>query len=508
MVATSHPRASLAALDVLRRGGNAVDAALTAAALLAVIEPAMTGIGGDCFVLLADGSGPPKALNGSGGAPAAAQLDWYRERGIEALDPTTAHAVTIPGAVDAWCRLAADHGTLDLAEIFGPAIAAAEAGFRVAPRVGLDWVDATAKLAADPHAAAAFLVAGRAPAIGARHANPALGATLRRIARDGRAGFYEGPVAAEIAGRLKELGGLHDEADFARHTTQWCEPISIDYRGYQVFECPPNGQGIVALMILRTLEGYDLAALSDADRVHLLAEATKAAYGERDLLIGDPEHGPVDVARLLGEARGAAMRRRITLDRARPGSDWDVTEHKDTTYLAVVDRNGMAVSFINSLFQAFGSGIYVPGCGVMLHNRGLGFRTVAGHPNAIAPGKRPMHTIIPGMLMREGRAVMPFGVMGGHYQATGHAQLLINLLDLGHDPQRAIDAPRSFAYQEDLRVERRLGAEIGADLAARGHRLAWQKKPIGGGQAIWIDHAAGLLTGGSDSRKDGCALGY
>jgi len=486
-----------------------VDAALTAAALLAVVEPAMTGIGGDCFALLADGaSATPKALNGSGGAPGAAHLDWYRDQGIETFGATSAHAVTVPGAVDAWCRLAADHGTLDLAEIFAPAIAAAEDGFRVMPRVGLDWVDTTAKLAADPHAAKAFLVDGRAPAVGTVHRHPALAATLRRIARDGRAGFYEGPVAAEIVARLKELGGLHDEADFARHTTQQCAPISVDYRGYQVFECPPNGQGIIALMILRILEGYDLAALSAADRVHLMAEATKAAYWQRDLLVGDPTHGPVDVERLLGQGRGVAIRSQIALDRVRPGAEWDITEHKDTTYLTVVDRNGMAISFINSLFAAFGSGIYVPGCGVMLHNRGMGFRTVAGHPNAVAPGKRPMHTIIPGMLMRNGRAVMPFGVMGGHYQATGHAQLLVNLLDLGLDVQQAIDAPRSFAHQQDLQVERRIGPEIGDDLARRGHRLAWQKKPIGGGQAIWIDQASGLLIGGSDSRKDGCALGY
>jgi gamma-glutamyltranspeptidase/glutathione hydrolase len=331
---------------------------------------------------------------------------------------------------------------------------------------------------------------------------------LRRIARDGRAGFYEGPVAAEITAHLRALGGLHREADFAGQRARWVTPISIDYRGHQVFECPPNGQGVAALMILRILDGYDWASLGEADRVHLLAEASKAAYRERDALIGDPDHVAMDIARVLGVKHAAAVRAQITLDRARHGAQWDAAEHVDTTYVTVVDRDHTAVSFINSLFQAFGSGIHVPGCGVMLHNRGFGFRTEPGHPNSIAPGKRPMHTIIPGLLMRDGRAVMPFGVMGGHYQATGHAQLLTNLLDLGLDVQQAIDAPRSFAFEADLRLERRIGAQIAEDLARRGHRIDWQAKPMGGGQAIWIDHARGLLIGGSDSRKDGCALGY
>jgi gamma-glutamyltranspeptidase/glutathione hydrolase len=510
MVATSHPQASLAALDTLRRGGNAMDAALTAAALLAVVEPAMTGIGGDCFALVSRGGARPTAFNGSGATPARATLDWFAGQGLTKLPERSAHAVTIPGAVDAWCRLHAAHGSLPLDALLAPAIAAAEEGYLVTPKVAKDWRDLTDELKRFPDTVAQFLPGGAAPAPGDKFACPALGATLRRIARDGRDAFYQGEIADALAATLARLGGCHAVEDFAAHQGEWVEPVSALYRGREIFECPPNGQGLAALMILRILEGFDYAegAVTPADRVHILAEATKSAYRQRDLLFGDPAHGAVPVAALLADGRSDAMRARIRLDRAQPATAWDLPLHADTTYLTVVDRDLNAVSFINSLFQGFGSSIYVPGPGVMLHNRGAGFRLEAGHPNSMAPRKRPMHTIIPGMAMHQGRVVMPFGVMGGHYQATGHAQLLSNIFDRGLDVQEAIDAPRSFAYEGELQLEPRIGAEIGADLEARGHRLAWAPRPIGGGQAIFIDHARGVLIGGSDSRKDGMALGF
>jgi gamma-glutamyltranspeptidase/glutathione hydrolase len=299
-------------------------------------------------------------------------------------------------------------------------------------------------------------------------------------------------------------------ADFDAQRCEYVEPISTVYRGHEIFECPPNGQGLAALMILRTMAGWDFASdrYSEADRIHLLAEASKAAYHVRDAFFCDPAHGKVDVAEFLSEARAERTRRAIGLDRALPPAYWEEAEHKDTVYLTVVDRDRNAVSFINSLFALFGSAIHAPKSGVLLHNRGLSFRTIPGHPNAIAPGKRPLHTIIPGMVMKDGRAVMPFGVMGGHYQSIGHAHFISQMLDHGCDPQEAADAPRSFAFDGALHLERTIPTAIADDLRARGHKVEYAPAPLGGCQAIWIDHARGVLVGGSDPRKDGCALGY
>jgi gamma-glutamyltranspeptidase/glutathione hydrolase len=510
MAATSHPRATLAAIEVMRAGGNAVDAAIAASAVLCVAEPHMTGIGGDCFVLYAPKGGGPLALNGSGRAPKAASVEWYVEHGFREIPIQSPHAVTVPGAVDAWCRLLADHGSKDMAELLRPAIDLATEGCPLAPRVASDFALNAEKLAADPATARIFTTAGRPLKLGERVRNPALAETLRRIARGGRAGFYEGPVAADMVGRLKAQGGLHTLEDFAEQRAEYVAPIAAPYGGHVVYQCPPNGQGLVALMILRTLAGYDLAEgrLGEADRIHLLAEATKAAYRARDAFLGDPRFVEVPVERFLSDAYAEAVRAKIRLDRASEPVLWDEPEHKDTVYLAIVDRDGNAISFINSLFHQFGSGIMAPESGVVLHSRGAMFRTVPGHPNAIAPGKRPLHTIIPGMLMKKGKAVMPFGVMGGNYQATGHAQFLSQVLDRGLDPQAAAETPRSFAFDGELQLERTIPPDVADDLARRGHRLSWPVQPHGGCQAIWIDHAKGVLVGGSDPRKDGCAFGY
>lgn len=340
--------------------------------------------------------------------------------------------------------------------------------------------------------------------------NPPLAATLRRIGREGREAFYDGPIMREIVARLKSLDGLHEEEDFAAQRSNWVEPIHASYRGYEVYECPPNGQGMAALMILRTLAGYTLDgdAFREADRLHLLAEASKAAYWVRDNFICDPEQVPVDVAEFLSEPRAERARRTIRLDHAMPGPRWAEIEHKDTVYLCTVDRDGNACSFINSLFSSFGTGILAPQCGVLLHNRGTGFRTIPGHPNAIAPRKRPLHTIIPGMLVKDGQAVMPFGVMGGHYQAVGHAHFIHRLLDRGMDPQQAAEQPRILPLGGVLQVERANPEPIVADLAHRGHEILMIDVPLGGCQAIWIDHERGVLVGGSEPRKDGLALGY
>lgn len=510
MVATSAPLATLAGLDVLRAGGNAMDAAIAAVAMQCVVEPQSTGIGGDCFVLYSKKGALPVALNGSGRAPAKATVEWYADRQIDQIHTQTAHAVTIPGAVDAWCLLNQEHGTRPLAELLEPAARAAEDGYPVTPRVAWDWQRNQWKLQ-DPHTAKVMLPGGKPPAVGDRMANPALAATLRRIGRDGRAAFYDGPVTRDILGRLKELGGLHEAEDFAAQRSNWVEPIHAAYRGHEVYECPPNGQGLAALMILRQLEGFPLGdeSLSEADRLHLLAEATKSAYRVRDDFIADPAQVAVDVAGFLSDGWAERARQLIRLNRALPGPEWHGgTEHTDTVYLCAVDRDGNAVSFINSLFSSFGTGIMAPESGVLLHNRGTSFRTIPGHPNAIAPRKRPFHTIIPAMLAKDGRAVMPFGVMGGQYQAVGHAHLVHRMLDRGFDPQQAADAPRVFAFRNKLRVERATPEGVVADLARRGHDIDVARVPLGGCQAIWIDHQRGVLIGGSEPRKDGMALGY
>ncbi|HEX3501744.1 MAG TPA: gamma-glutamyltransferase [Stellaceae bacterium] len=510
MAATSLPLATLTAIDVLRAGGNAVDAAIAAVAVCCVAEPAMTGIGGDCFVLYSKRGGRPIALNGSGRAPAVAKVGWYQERGIAAIPAMSPHAVTIPGAVDAWFRLLADHGTKDMAELLRPAIRVAEEGFRVSPRVASDWADQREKLAYDPDATKHFWAGGKAPKAGDLFRQPALAATLRRIAKEGKSAFYHGEVADEIVAHLRALGGLQTVEDFAAAHCDYVEPISTNYRGHEIFECPPNGQGLAALIMLRALEGCDLASdkLSEADRIHLLAEVTKAAYYLRDAYFCDPEQHQVDVADFLSDSRAERTRKAISMDRALPGSHWEAAEHKDTTYLTVVDRDRNAISFINSLFAGFGSGIYAPKSGVILHNRGMGFRTVPGHPNTIAPGKRPMHTIIPALAMKDGRTVMPFGVMGGHYQAVGHVHLLSEMLDRGRDPQEASNAPRSHAFESVLRLENTIAKEIGTDLARRGHKIEWQEKGLGGCQIIQIDWQRGVLIGATEARKDGFALGY
>jgi gamma-glutamyltranspeptidase/glutathione hydrolase len=512
MAATSHPLATLAALDALRWGGNAIDAAVCAAAVLAVVEPQSTGIGGDCFALLAPrGSGELVAYNGSGRAPAAAEVGWYRERRIDAIDPNGAHAVTVPGAVEAWARLVADHGRKGLDDLLQPAIRYAEDGYPVHARVAFDWADEAPRLEHDPTARRIFLPGGKPPAAGDVHRQPELGATLRRIAADGADGFYRGEVADDIVGHLRDRGGLHTAVDFAQHRGEYVTPIRTSYRGHDVFECPPNGQGLTVLLMLNLLQGFDLGRLDPLgpERLHLEIEAGRLAYRDRNALIADPAHARVPVAHLLSAEYADGLRGHIRPDRAMaalpaPGS----IGGKDTVYLCVVDGQRNVASFINSTYWSFGSGLVAPKSGVVLHNRGLGFSLDPNHPSCIAPMKRPFHTIIPGMLVKDGRAMMPFGVMGGSYQPFGHVHLLTNMLDHGMDPQAAIDCPRVFHDGTTAVVETGVPDASVAGLASRGHAVARATEPLGGGQAILIDWARGLLTGGSDPRKDGCALGY
>ncbi|HUF19457.1 MAG TPA: gamma-glutamyltransferase family protein [Burkholderiales bacterium] len=510
MICTSHPVASMAGLEMLRSGGNAIDAAIAAIAVQAIVEPHMTGIGGDCFALLTMRGALPIALDGSGRAPGAATSQWYVDHDIGEISPTSAHAVTVPGAVSAWCTLNRDHGSKPLAEVLAPAVRLAEEGMRVTPRVAWDWSRQVEKLTLDPGARDAYLPGGRAPEVGDLFRHHALADTLRCIGRNGAAGFYSGPVAKALTDRLRKARGLHSEEDFERQSSDYLPPIQIDYRGFQVYECPPPGQGLAALMILRAIESLQPGDIrhSEADRIHMLAEATKSAYRARDAYFCDPAHGEVPVARFLSDDYARQVRNGIDPDRASAPEAWNLPEHRDTVCVCAVDRDHNAVSLINSLFAPFGSGIYEPKTGVLFHNRGIGFRTDPKHPCAIAPRKRPLHTIVPALICRDGKPIMPFGVMGGHYQAAGHAHFLYQVLDRGLDIQVASDEPRSFAIDGKLSLERTVSPAAADILARRGHAVEWSELPIGGAQAIWIDHQRGVLFGASDHRKDGMALGY
>ena len=515
MAATSMPAATLTALDVLRAGGNAMDAAIAAVAVLGVIEPQSTGIGGDCFCLYAPaGTGKVVALNGSGRAAAGYSIDWFESQGITEIEATSPHAVTIPGAVNAWETLLAAHGTKGLGELLQPAIRFAAEGWPVHPRVSVDWKRSEDKLR--KNGAHAFLPNGQAPAVGDRFVQPQLAQTLRAIAKDGAKAFYEGPIAADMVAALRSRGGLQTEADFANGLTnaEFVTPISIPWRGYEVFQCPPNGSGLLVLMMMGILGGLETPSEGplSARRLHRHTEAARLVYRDRDAFLADPTQVSVPVDRLTSGQYLGSMRALIDDARAMPHlpapGEAMLPRHADTVYLTVVDRDGNACSFINSLFQSFGSGILADKSGVMLQNRGFGFRVERGHPNCIAPNKRPMHTIIPGMVMKDGQVVMPYGVMGGHFQPMGQSLFLTNFLEFGLDIQEAIDLPRLFPYKGKLQVERGIPADVVRELVRLGHEIEPMDSPHGGGQAIWIDRKRGHLVAGSEPRKDGLALGY
>jgi gamma-glutamyltranspeptidase/glutathione hydrolase len=515
MAATSMPAATLTALDVLRAGGNALDAAIAACAVLCVIEPASTGIGGDCFCLYAPaGASKPYALNGSGRAPSAASIDWYEAAGMTALENTSAHSVTVPGAINAWETLLAAHGRKGLDELLQPAIKFAAEGWPVHPKVARDWHALEAKLRKnDTHA---FLPGGHAPKVGDLFVQTALAETLRAIAKHGAKAFYEGPVAADIVATLRARGGLHTEADFAAglSNAQFVEPITLNWKGYDLYQCPPNGQGLLVLMMMGMLGNLDSApdGPSGVIRAHRHIEAARLAYRDRDAFVADPTQVDVPVQKLLSpeylKAQAALIQDSHAMKDLPAAGESVMPPHRDTIYLCVVDRDGNACSFINSLFEGFGSAILSERSGVMLQNRGFGFRLERGHPNCIAPMKRPMHTIIPGMVMKDGQAVMPYGVMGGHYQPMGHSWFLTNMLEYGLDIQESIDLARLFPFKGKVQMEHGISPDTIAALARLGHDPEVVERPHGGGQAIWIDRARGHLVGGSEPRKDGLALGY
>ncbi len=506
MVATSHPLAAKAALNLLEAGGNAVDAALAGAVLLGICEPQMTGIGGDCFALIKPADDDRiLALNGSGRAPKGLSAAAMRAQGLAAVPLRGIEAVTMPGAMDAFCQLSADWGRLGLDQVLAPAIRYADEGVPVAPRVAFDWAEDAPSLKGD--ARRFFLGNGGPPKVGQIFRAPGQAEVLRRVAKQGRAGFYEGEVAEDMIASLRSFGGSHTLEDLAATECTFTEPVSGPYKGLELFEHPPNGQGATAILMLNILKHFDLAALDPfgSQRAHIEAEASKLAYDARDRFIADK------TARLdhmlspeTAERLAALINPKRAMAKARPLTE---AVHKDTIYITVVDRDRMAVSLIYSIFWGFGAGLASAKFGINFQNRGAGFTLEEGHPNEAGGAKRPMHTIIPGMVKRAGRVVMPFGVMGGAYQPCGHARFVTNLEDFGMELQDAIDAPRCFSGADGMLIERGYTPKVQAELAEMGHDVVIAPEPIGGAQAIVIGDDGGLI-GGSDPRKDGCALGY
>jgi gamma-glutamyltranspeptidase/glutathione hydrolase len=508
MVATAHPAASAAALHVLQTGGNAFDAAICAAAVLVVVEPQASGLGGDSFVLgYSARTSDIIAINGSGRSGAVASADELRQQGLSQIPMRGALSVTCPGAVDTWERLHRDHGQMAWGKLFEVAIAMASDGYVVADRVALDWTSFQEPLAVDPESAHTFLPNGKAPLAGDVHVQKALSKTLEEVAKNGRSGFYEGWVAEDIVRSLQNGGSCITVDDLEATAATYVEPISTTYGDYQVLQIPANNQGSTALLLLNILKHLPKAAAFSAERFHFLLEAARLAYRERDRAIGDPDFSKIEQWRFTDEDFARELAQSINPDRSLKILPEPATKKSDTTTISVVDSAGNAVTLINSLYFHFGACVLAPRSGVMLQNRGSGFNLVTGHPNEFGPRKRPLHTIMPGMLVKNGKPAMVYGVMGGDYQAIGHAQLITNLIDFGLDIQEAIDLPRAFYFKGFAEVERSMPAHIVAGLSARGHSVQVANLPIGGAQAIWIDQATGALSGGSDPRKDGLALG-
>ena len=538
MVATSQPLAVTAGMEILRQGGSAADAAIATAAALNVTEPTSTGLGGDCFALYYEAAnGQMTALNGSGRAPGGLTLERLgREGWGNALPPYHPYTITVPGACAGWCDLLERYGRLPRSAVLAPAIRLAHEGFPVAPVTAYFWGRSEERLRASPNGIE-LTIQGHTPRAGELFHNPGLAKTLGRIAEGGKDAYYQGEIAEAISKVVQEAGGCLAIEDLAAHTSTWETPINVPYRGIRVWECPPNGQGLAALLALNILEGFDLAKLLplSAERVHLLIEAMRLAFADTRWYVADPATNPAPLEELLSPAYAAERRKlinpcRATLDQRR-GTP---TTASDTVYLCTVDGEGNACSFINSNYMGFGTGIVPKGWGFTLQNRGHNFSLDPEHPNALAPGKRPYHTIIPGMLTVDSEQLSgsndqvkvssttihhtlyaPFGVMGGFMQPQGHVQVVVGLAEDGLDPQAVLDRPR-FCIDDGtaggvVSLEEGMPEETIAGLSAMGHPVrvvrGYARALFGRGQVIRRDPESGVLCGGSDPRADGCAMG-
>ena len=520
MVAASQPLAAQIGAQILARGGSAADAAVATAAALNVTEPTSTGIGGDCFALYYEASSREiTSLNGSGRAPAGLTLELLQQRGLrQALPPFHALTVTVPGACAAWCDLVERHGRLPLAEVLGPAAELAERGFPVSPITAHFWALGAKRQLSTALGGQELTIGGRAPGSGEVFRNPGLARTLRAVAAGGASAYYRGEIGRAIAQAVRDSGGVLAEADLAAHRSSWELPVSTTYRGTQVWECGPNSQGLAALLALNILEGFELAGLEPlgVQRLHLILEALRLAFADARWFVADPLSNPAPIGELLSKEYAAARRALIDPRRANPGfARGAIPAHPDTVYLSVVDGQGNACSLINSNYMGFGTGIVPAGWGFSLQNRGLGFSLDPEHPNALVPGKRPYHTIIPALATRQDDSLLAcFGVMGGFMQPQGHVQVLLGLLEDGLDPQAALDRPRvcllAGSAESEVGLEEGISPETASALQSKGHRVSilggYDRAVFGRGQIILREPASAVLVGGSDPRADGCAV--
>ena len=510
MVASSHPIGSNAGIEVLNDGGNALDAALVMSITLCMAEPHMTGIGGDCFALITeDGSTKNlKAINASGYAGNKYNSSKIlTEKGINEIDANMPHSVTIPGALSGWEILHQNYGKKSWKEIFQIALAYIKDGVLVNERVSLDWIRNEKKLTEDKDTRSIFLKNNKSFKFKELFKNEKLIETFKLISEEGSRGFYNGYVAKDLCDKLNSLGGLQTLDDFSNYKANWVEPIECFYKGYGVHECPPNGQGITVFIILSMLKHFDLQSISKFEFYHLFCEIIKLSYSLRDMFLSDLEFYNSSNLNWLDKKIIEKYVNKIDFKKSSNFDKSDFPEHSDTIYLTTRDKKGMTVSFINSLFDAFGSGITGPKTGVLLQSRGKSFKLEKNHPNELMGLKRPLHTIIPGMISRNERVIGSFGVMGGHYQAAGHAYLLSNLIDFGLSPQDALDIPRLFPNNGIIDIENGFDLDVIDSLKQKGHKINYPALPIGGGQIILFDDINKILIGASDWRKDGVALG-
>ncbi|MBK7645439.1 MAG: gamma-glutamyltransferase [Planctomycetes bacterium] len=525
MACTSQPLATQAAVAILRKGGSAVDAAIAANAVQALVEPVSSGLGGDLFAIVWDEKQHKLfGYNGSGRSPASLTLEEFQKRGLKHIPPTGPLPVSVPGCVDAWFALHERFGKLPLSEVLAPAIAYAREGAPIEELVAYYWERNARSLSKFPHFADVFLPNGRSPATGESFANPELANTLEKLAQGGRDVFYKGEIAHAIDSYMKANGGFLSYADLAEHHGEWVEPLSVDYRGYDVWELPPNGQGIAVLQMLRLLEGYDVRSLGfdSAQWVHLFVEAKKLVFEDRARLYADPQFAKLPIQGLLSKEYAAQRRKLIDLEHAakKVPTGNPALEQGDTIYLCTADDAGNMVSWIQSNYRGMGSGMTPDGCGFILQDRGELFDLEPGRANSYAPKKRPFHTIIPGFVTKDGEPWMTFGVMGGATQPQGQVQVLVNQIDFGMNTQEAGDAPRilhdgsSEPTGEEMTdggkvsLESGWGWEVVRALLRKGHVVGWSNGDYGGYQAIRVDRKTHTYFGASESRKDGQAAGY
>ena len=511
MVATSHPLATEEALKILKNGGNAVDAAIAASIILSVTEPNATSIGGDCFAIVKMNGKDPVAYNGSGIAPEKANYEFFKNNNIEKIGLTSPHSVTVPGAVDAWEKIHSDFGKLDFEQLFLPAINISRSGYEVTKVVENAWEKNINKLSENSNSKKFMLNEGRSYKVGELKKNITLADTLEIISKKGSKEFYEGSIANDIVNSLNELGGLHTLEDFSKQKTIKSNTIFSKYKNHNIHQCPPNGPGIAVLIMMRLLEKLKIEnyKFNSVERFHLEAEVTKQAFKIKEENIGDPEFIDLNLDKILSNDYINNLLNKISLNSCADVGDLNIPNHPETVYLSVVDKDLNSVSIINSVCYAFGSGITTEKTAIILHNRGTNFRVEEGHPNCIQGLKRPLHTIIPGMVMDEnGECSLCYGVMGGQYQPVGQVHVLNSILDYNLSVQEAISFPRAFHFNNVYKLENSVPSQITEGLKEIGHNIEVIDGTHGGGQAIKIDRKTGDLTGGSDPRKDGYAKGY